>query len=98
MYIISKRLLAVLAVPAAAALPAGCGSAGRAPGATSTATPRAVGDRAATIGLRADAGFGPILVDSRGRTLYLFRRDTPGRSACTGACAVAWPPLREISS
>jgi len=36
---------------------------------------------------------GRILVDGRGRTLYLFERDPRGRSACTGDCAVYWPPL-----
>ena len=41
---------------------------------------------------------GRILVDSRGRTLYLFERDRPGRSACTGTCAVYWPPLLTHSS
>lgn len=41
----------------------------------------------------ATTGLGRILVDSRGRTLYLFERDGRGRSACTGACAAYWPPL-----
>ena len=36
---------------------------------------------------------GRILVDSRGRTLYLFEKDKNGRSACTASCAGAWPPL-----
>jgi predicted lipoprotein with Yx(FWY)xxD motif len=36
---------------------------------------------------------GEILVDSRGRTLYLFKADQGTKSACTGACAGAWPPL-----
>src|SRR4029453_17581303 len=36
---------------------------------------------------------GRILVDGRGRTLYLFEKDTRGRSACYGACAAYWPPL-----
>ena len=36
---------------------------------------------------------GRILVDARGRTLYLFEKDTRGHSACSGACAGAWPPL-----
>ena len=31
----------------------------------------------------AGTGLGRILVDGRGRTLYLFAKDTPGRSACT---------------
>lgn len=34
-----------------------------------------------------------ILVDSSGRTLYLFEKDTGGKSLCTGGCASAWPPL-----
>jgi predicted lipoprotein with Yx(FWY)xxD motif len=37
---------------------------------------------------------GKILVDSQGRTLYLFKKDSGRKSACTGACAKAWPPLR----
>jgi predicted lipoprotein with Yx(FWY)xxD motif len=36
---------------------------------------------------------GKILVDSRGRTLYLFKKDTGGKSRCSGRCAVNWPPL-----
>jgi predicted lipoprotein with Yx(FWY)xxD motif len=36
---------------------------------------------------------GRVLVDARGRTLYLFAKDKGGRSACYGACATYWPPL-----
>ena len=36
---------------------------------------------------------GRILVDTRGRTLYLFDNDKNGKSACTGKCASFWPPL-----
>ena len=36
--------------------------------------------------------FGRILFDGRGFALYAFTRDRAGRSACTGACARAWPP------
>jgi predicted lipoprotein with Yx(FWY)xxD motif len=36
---------------------------------------------------------GRILVDSRGRTLYLFEKDKTRRSACSGSCATFWPPL-----
>jgi predicted lipoprotein with Yx(FWY)xxD motif len=35
---------------------------------------------------------GPALVDSKGMTLYTYDLDEPGQSACTGACAVLWPP------
>jgi len=30
---------------------------------------------------------------AQGRTLYLFEADKNGTSACTGACAAAWPPV-----
>jgi predicted lipoprotein with Yx(FWY)xxD motif len=36
---------------------------------------------------------GRILVDSRGRTLYLFEKDKSRRSMCSGSCATFWPPL-----
>jgi predicted lipoprotein with Yx(FWY)xxD motif len=41
----------------------------------------------------AKAGLGPIIVNSKGRTLYLFEEDRNGKSACSGQCAVFWPPL-----
>ena len=34
------------------------------------------------------------LNDAAGKPLYTFARDTtPGKSACNGPCATAWPPL-----
>ena len=36
---------------------------------------------------------GKFLVDSKGRTLYEFEKDSSRRSACSGACASNWPPL-----
>ena len=41
----------------------------------------------------ADSALGRVLVDGRGRTLYLFEKDKHGRSACSGKCASFWPPL-----
>ncbi len=38
-------------------------------------------------------GLGRILVDSHGKTLYLFQKDRNGKSACSGKCASFWPPL-----
>jgi len=37
--------------------------------------------------------FGRILFDGRGFVLYAFTKDRPGHSACSGACAVRWPPF-----
>jgi predicted lipoprotein with Yx(FWY)xxD motif len=36
---------------------------------------------------------GTFLVDANGMTLYLFTKDAPGKSNCTGDCLVKWPPL-----
>jgi predicted lipoprotein with Yx(FWY)xxD motif len=38
------------------------------------------------------SSFGKILFDGRGFVLYGFTKDSNGRSACSGACAAAWPP------
>jgi predicted lipoprotein with Yx(FWY)xxD motif len=38
------------------------------------------------------SSFGNVLFDGRGFVLYAFTRDPRGRSACSGACAKAWPP------
>ena len=46
----------------------------------------------ATVSLRSTK-LGMILVSSKGRTLYLFRKDKGGSSACTSSCAAYWPPL-----
>jgi predicted lipoprotein with Yx(FWY)xxD motif len=86
-------LLAV--VPAAVAIAiAGCGggnnhstSAPAGANAGTTAQPAAGTVRAATTKL------GRILVDSRGRSLYLFEQDKGTASTCYGACASLWPPL-----
>ena len=39
------------------------------------------------------ATLGKIVTDPGGRSLYVFDRDTPGVSNCTGGCATTWPPL-----
>jgi predicted lipoprotein with Yx(FWY)xxD motif len=36
---------------------------------------------------------GKILVDGKQRTLYLFEKDTKGKSACAGDCAATWVPV-----
>jgi predicted lipoprotein with Yx(FWY)xxD motif len=38
------------------------------------------------------SSYGRILFDGRGFVLYGFTRDPRERSACSGACARAWPP------
>lgn len=49
------------------------------------------GDGVVAVGKGSDLG--PILVDSKGFTLYDFHKDKGSKSACYGACAATWPPL-----
>jgi predicted lipoprotein with Yx(FWY)xxD motif len=59
------------------------------PAMSASTTPAA---HTAKVALSASA-WGDIIVDGRGRTLYLFEKDMRGRSACGSTCATYWPPL-----
>lgn len=89
-----KIIAAPLAAAAAALAVAGCGGGNGASSATkstSTAT-----NAAAAKGATVDAHrskLGTMLVDSSGRSLYLFEADKGSSSTCFGSCAAAWPPL-----
>lgn len=48
----------------------------------------------ATVTTRKVKKLGVILVNSRGRTLYMFVPDHRKRVTCTKSCAVIWPPLK----
>ena len=41
----------------------------------------------------ADTSLGQVVVDAKGMTLYVFTKDSDGKSACEAACAELWPPL-----
>jgi predicted lipoprotein with Yx(FWY)xxD motif len=87
-------LTTAAAVPLVALVVAGCGGGGGGGGATAATPPTNSAGQTATVGVANNGGLGKILVDSQGRTLYLFQADKGTKSACTGACAKAWPPLR----
>jgi predicted lipoprotein with Yx(FWY)xxD motif len=91
-------LLGTAAIPLAALAVVGCGggggSANAAPAHPKTTTHAKTAVRHLPTVRVATTHLGKILVDSRGRTLYLFTKDSGTRSACSGACATAWPPLR----
>jgi predicted lipoprotein with Yx(FWY)xxD motif len=66
-----------------------------APSTTATASSKTATASTKTATVRvANSRLGRILVDSTGRTLYLFKADVGTKSKCFGACATAWPPLR----
>jgi predicted lipoprotein with Yx(FWY)xxD motif len=86
----SFSLIGLAAAAFAAVAVAGCGGGGDA--GASRPQPKTSTGHAATVGV-ASTGLGDVLVDSQGRTLYLFAKDQGTTSACSGACAAAWPPL-----
>jgi len=45
----------------------------------------------------ADTSKGKALVNGKGMTLYIFDRDTSGKSNCNGQCATNWPPLTAVA-
>jgi predicted lipoprotein with Yx(FWY)xxD motif len=77
-------------VPLTAVAVAGCGSSGST---ASSTPPHKTSVRPPTVDVSTNR-LGEVLVDSKGRTLYLFKKDKGAKSACVGACADAWPPLR----
>jgi predicted lipoprotein with Yx(FWY)xxD motif len=90
----NSSIISVAAALLSAASVAACGGGGGNPASAASTPPKAAGGQTATIGVAGAGSLGKILVDSSGRTLYLFQRDSGTTSACTGPCAVAWPPLR----
>ena len=82
----SRRIVTTAAcVPLVALGIAACGG-----GSDTPRPPKTASGRPATIGLEAAGSLGKVLVDSRGRTVYLFGKDSRGKSSC----AAAWPPVR----
>src|SRR3954467_13181940 len=85
--IIGPVVVAVAALAAVAL--AACGGAST----TSSKSPGTSGDAAATVDA-ASGSLGNIRVDSPGRTVYLFKKDSGPKSTCFGAGGTSWPPLR----
>jgi predicted lipoprotein with Yx(FWY)xxD motif len=81
-------------VPLTAVSLAACGGGSSATAASQARKPAAAATKHAPTVRVAKTRLGKILVNSRGRTLYLFKKDSGTKSACFGACATAWPPLR----
>jgi predicted lipoprotein with Yx(FWY)xxD motif len=84
--LVGGTVVAALAATAAAALGATHRTTGQVLRANHTAS---VGAKVAV----ANSALGRILVNGRGRTLYMFDKDKHGKSTCTGKCAGFWPPL-----
>jgi predicted lipoprotein with Yx(FWY)xxD motif len=86
-------MLPAVSVAVAALAVAGCGggSNNNVKASAPSASAKVSSGGSAAVGVRSGS-LGEHLVDSQGRTLYLFEKDTSTRSTCSGACASAWPP------
>lgn len=80
-----KLVIVCLAVAALAAL------AGTALGSGASSTRSAMTVR---IGTGKIPKLGTVLVNSKGRTLYMFVPDKQRKVTCVGACAAIWPPVK----
>ena len=100
---LSLIAIAIGAAGLVAGLAVGCGSSSSSSTSTSAANsgPNYQGSPAststsgtpATISVANNSDLGPILVDGKGRTLYLFEKDESDESYCNGGCAKVWPPV-----
>ena len=73
------------------------------PSATSTTKPATTISSSTSSATAIDVGttsLGKVLVDSEGRTLYLYKKDTKGgtTSACDATCAAVWPPVKATTT
>jgi predicted lipoprotein with Yx(FWY)xxD motif len=96
-----RPVVGLLALAAAGAIAAGCSSGSSGSGGSSSgggggiyggggSSPTSGQSGAATVKATTSKD-GMVLVDGNGRTLYLFQKDQPNQSACSGACVSAWP-------
>jgi predicted lipoprotein with Yx(FWY)xxD motif len=85
-----KALIAVVgsAVLGLATLTA-CGDDGSTPSGSSTS--QAGGT--AKLATAEISGLGKIVVDGNGKTVYVFDKDTSGKSNCEGDCLAKWPAV-----
>jgi predicted lipoprotein with Yx(FWY)xxD motif len=80
------------AVAALAIVLTACGGGGDDQGSGATATTAAAQQAEGTVAV-ASTNLGEVLVDAKGRTLYVFTKDKGDQSVCSGKCAAAWPAL-----
>jgi predicted lipoprotein with Yx(FWY)xxD motif/nitrite reductase/ring-hydroxylating ferredoxin subunit len=86
-----RNASALVAFVTIAVLVSGCMESGPSTSTNPQATTLASGPVRLTVGENKDIG--RYLADSRGMALYVYKKDSPGKSNCLGQCAQNWPPL-----
>jgi predicted lipoprotein with Yx(FWY)xxD motif len=101
--VMSTPKLSAVALSVGVLALAGCGSSSNgtsssastpAPTTPAATTPATSSTASAQVSTKSVSTLGPILVNSEGRTLYIFEPDKHAKVTCTGACASLWPPLK----
>lgn len=87
-----KSVLPPAALAALVIFAAGCGGS-KSSSQSAGASPPTPADTSPAKVSATSSKLGKILVDTTGRTLYLFLKDKGTASTCSGACAAVWPPL-----
>lgn len=98
-----RRSMLAIAVPALAALAAGCGSSAptshtTTKAATKTPPAKAVAPSSVKVQARKLPKLGEVLVSASGRTLYVFAPDKASKVSCSASCQSVWPPLAAPAS
>jgi predicted lipoprotein with Yx(FWY)xxD motif len=102
---VTGKVAALAAVAATGLLVAACGSSGSS-STSSAAAPTTAAPASAPASTSASApasttatlktehtSLGTVLANTQGMTVYWFAADHGTTSACSGACAAAWPPV-----
>lgn len=89
------RLIAVALLAALGLIAAGCGGSSMSSSAPKNGVAGAQHTTSSVaVKTRKIGGLGTVLVNAKGRTLYVFMKDKHSRVTCTGSCAKFWPPLK----
>jgi predicted lipoprotein with Yx(FWY)xxD motif len=81
----TRNIVMLSLATAGLALGTACSSSGGHGSSSSAPIPHAVTAQSTSLGT--------ILLDGRGRTVYVFANDKGNKSTCNGACAADWPPV-----
>jgi predicted lipoprotein with Yx(FWY)xxD motif len=93
MMTMSASLLARVPVPIKLAAPLAVALLAAAACSSSASSSGSAASGSSTVITTKTSSGGSFLTNSAGRSIYLFMADSTGKSACSGACAAAWPPV-----
>jgi predicted lipoprotein with Yx(FWY)xxD motif len=88
------RLFTVALLVVLGLVAAGCGGSSASSAPKSAVAGAQHSSSSVAVKTRKIKGLGVVLVNAKGRTLYVFMHDRQRHVTCTGSCASFWPPLK----